>query len=90
MPAFTISSLTVHRFLITALAVSSKALCDAFCTNVHYAKVGGIRVVEFNYLEREFLSIIDWRLTVSTFILLGCLELNEIPVSTRNSTHLLC
>jgi len=63
IPSFTISSLTVHRFLITSIAISSKALCDAFFNNTHYAKVGGItRVVELNLLEREFLTQIEWRL----------------------------
>jgi hypothetical protein len=28
--------------------------------------VGGIRVVELNLLEKEFLAAIDWRLTVSS------------------------
>jgi len=65
---FTISSLTVHRFLISSIAVSSKALCDVFCTNSHYAKVGGLRVVELNLLEKEFLAAIDWRLTVSILL----------------------
>ena len=64
-PSFTLSSLTCHRFVITAIAVSSKALCDAFCTNNLYAKVGGIPVGELNMLEREFLRMIDWTLTVS-------------------------
>lgn len=66
IPKFFLSSLTCHRFVISAIVVSSKALCDAFCTNNHYAKVGGIRVGELNLLEKEFLSLIDWRLTVST------------------------
>lgn len=61
-PHFTISSLTVHRFLITAVTVSSKALCDSYCTNSHYAKVGGISTQEINALELEFLSLIDWHL----------------------------
>ena len=61
-PQFTISSLTVHRFLITAVTVSSKALCDSYCTNSHYAKVGGISTQEINALELEFLSLIDWHL----------------------------
>jgi hypothetical protein len=64
-PSFTLSSLTCHRFVITAIAVSSKALCDAFCTNSLYARVGGIPVGELNMLEREFLRMIDWSLTVS-------------------------
>jgi len=66
---FTISSLTVHRFIISSIAVSSKALCDVFCTNSHYAKIGGIRVVELNLLEKEFLAAIDWRLTCTRELL---------------------
>lgn len=62
-PSFVISSLTVHRFIITSVAVSSKALCDVFCTNAHYAQVGGAHVEELNLLEREFLAFIDWNLT---------------------------
>ena len=65
-PRFTVSSLTVHRFLIASITVSTKALCDAFCTNSHYAKIGGIKVAELNLLERELLTALDWRLTVSS------------------------
>lgn len=65
MPLFTFSSLTCHRFVITSITVSSKGLCDAFCPNNLYAKVGGISVTELNVLEREFLAMIDWRLMVS-------------------------
>lgn len=66
MPLFTLSSLTCHRFIIAAVTVASKGLCDTFCTNNLYAKVGGIGITELNMLEREFLKAIDWRLTVST------------------------
>ncbi|PPQ89514.1 hypothetical protein CVT25_012186 [Psilocybe cyanescens] len=69
MPLFTLSSLTCHRFVITSIAVSSKGLCDAFCPNNLYAKVGGIPVTELNVLEREFLSMIDWRLMCTREIL---------------------
>jgi hypothetical protein len=31
----------VHRFIISALSLSSESHCDAFCTNAHYAQVGG-------------------------------------------------
>ena len=61
-PAFTISSLTVHRFLISAATVASKGLCDSFCTNTHYAKVGGISLAELNILESEFLRRLEWRI----------------------------
>lgn len=64
-PAFVVSSLTIHRFLITATTVASKGLCDAFCTNTHYAKVGGITLSELNVLELELLSRTDWRILCS-------------------------
>lgn len=35
----------------------------------HYARVGGISLVELNMLEKEFLTIIDWRLTCSGALL---------------------
>ncbi|KAG8995431.1 hypothetical protein FRB94_009743 [Tulasnella sp. JGI-2019a] len=62
LPKFTITSLTIHRFVIASVTVSSKALCDVFCTNSRYAQVGGIKPNELDLLEREFLNIIDWRL----------------------------
>jgi hypothetical protein len=67
--SFMISSLTVHRFIITAITVSSKVLCDSYWTNSHYARVGGISTQELNTLEREFLDLIDWHLICSDVIL---------------------
>lgn len=68
-PRFTITSLTCHRFIITSIAISSKTFCDSFCTNSLYAKVGGISIAELNILEREFLRMIDWRLTCTAELL---------------------
>src|ERR1700742_4744683 len=61
-PAFTISSLTVHRFLITAATVASKGLCDSFWTNKTYARVGGVSMKELALLELEFLTRMEWRI----------------------------
>jgi len=69
MPHFTLSSLTCHRFIIASITVCSKGLCDTFCTNSLYARVGGIPVSELNVLEREFLHMIDWRLTCTPEVL---------------------
>ncbi|KAI0633357.1 cyclin-domain-containing protein [Trametes polyzona] len=69
MPVFVLSSLTCHRFVIAAIAISSKCLCDTFCSNSVYAKVGGIPVGELNVLEREFLRMIDWQLTCTREVL---------------------
>jgi hypothetical protein len=61
-PAFTISSLTVHRFLITAATVAAKGLSDSFWTNSLYARVGGVSLRELALLELEFLRKLDWRI----------------------------
>ncbi|KAJ1986582.1 Pho80p cyclin [Dimargaris cristalligena] len=63
MPVFHISSLTVHRFLITAVTISAKAICDYYCTNTHYARVGGVSIQEMNSLEIELLNYLRWRVT---------------------------
>ncbi|KAG2078765.1 cyclin-domain-containing protein [Suillus decipiens] len=78
IPLFTLSSLTCHRFIIASITVSSKGLCDSFCTNALYARVGGIPVPELNVLEREFLRAIDWRLMV-----------RKIPSPLTPSSHIL-
>jgi hypothetical protein len=61
-PPFTISSLTVHRFLIAAATVGSKGLSDSFWTNNTYARVGGVSVKELALLELEFLGRLQWRI----------------------------
>lgn len=61
-PAFNLNSLTAHRFILTATTVASKGLCDSFCTNSHYAKVGGVQCNELNVLETEFLKKVNYRI----------------------------
>jgi hypothetical protein len=61
-PAFTITSLTVHRFLIASATVASKGLSDSFWTNKTYAKVGGVLLRELALLELEFLHRLEWRI----------------------------
>jgi hypothetical protein len=61
-PTFMMNSLTVHRFVIAAVTASAKAFCDTYCTNAHYAKVGGVSCAELNALELELLCMLDWQL----------------------------
>ncbi|KAF1814439.1 cyclin-domain-containing protein, partial [Eremomyces bilateralis CBS 781.70] len=61
-PGFTISSLTVHRFLITAATVASKGLSDTFWTNSTYARVGGVSIKELALLELDLLERLDWKI----------------------------
>lgn len=61
-PAFTVSSLTIHRFLISSATVASKGLSDSFWTNKTYARVGGISMTELALLELELLIRVEWRI----------------------------
>jgi hypothetical protein len=68
-PDFTINTLTVHRFLITAATVAAKGLSDSFWNNTTYARVGGVRVAELKLLELEFLYQVDWRIVPNPEVL---------------------
>jgi hypothetical protein len=68
-PAFTINTLTVHRFLITAATVAAKGLSDSFWNNATYARVGGIKIAELGLLELDFLYRVDWKIVPNPEIL---------------------
>jgi hypothetical protein len=63
-PEFEISTLNIHRLLLTSVVVAAKFHDDFFYSNTYYAKVGGVRLREMNTLESEFVRLIDWRLYV--------------------------
>lgn len=68
-PAFSITTLTVHRFLITAATVAAKGLSDSFWNNTTYARVGGIKLAELGMLELEFLYRVDWKIVPNPEVL---------------------
>lgn len=68
-PNFSITTLTVHRFLITAATVAAKGLSDSFWNNTTYARVGGIKLAELGMLELEFLYRVDWRIVPNPEVL---------------------
>ncbi|KAG5972982.1 hypothetical protein E4U55_000683 [Claviceps digitariae] len=70
-PEFTINTLTVHRFLITAATVAAKGLSDSFWNNTTYARVGGVRLAELKLLELEFLYRVDWKIVPNPEVLVA-------------------
>ena len=60
-----LTSLNIHRLLITSIMLSAKFLDDLFYNNAFYAKLGGVSVTELNALEIEFLQKIHFSLYVS-------------------------
>ncbi|CAE5966208.1 unnamed protein product [Arabidopsis arenosa] len=61
-----LTSLNVHRLLITSLLVAAKFLDRKCYNNAYYAKIGGVSTEEMNRLERTFLFDIDFRLNITT------------------------
>nr|GMD45336.1 cyclin-P3-1-like isoform X2 [Ipomoea batatas] len=59
-----LTSLNVHRLLITSIMLAAKFLDDDCYNNAYYAKVGGITNSELNKLEMKFLTSLDFRLHV--------------------------
>ncbi|XP_010546693.1 PREDICTED: cyclin-P3-1 [Tarenaya hassleriana] len=66
MEGFTLlTSLNVHRLLITSVLVAAKFLDDECYNNAYYAKVGGVSKEEMNRLELTFLFDLDFRLSIT-------------------------
>jgi len=55
----------IHRLLIAALLVASKATDDVFHANVFMAQCGGIGVGELNKLEIDLCERLNWKLLPS-------------------------
>ncbi|CAN7113097.1 unnamed protein product [Brassica rapa subsp. narinosa] len=60
-----LTSLNVHRLLITSLLVAAKFLDRKCYNNAYYAKIGGVSTEEMNRLERTFLFDLDFRLNIT-------------------------
>ncbi|KAK8711134.1 hypothetical protein V6N13_146430 [Hibiscus sabdariffa] len=64
-PSLPINSFNVHRLLITSVMVAAKFMDDMCYNNSYYAKVGGIKTAEMNFLEVDFLFGLGFELHVT-------------------------
>lgn len=62
---FVMDSYNIHRLIISGITISSKFFLDIFYKNLRYAKVGGLPLEELNYLELQFLLLLDFKLMIS-------------------------
>ena len=62
--AVSINSLTIHRLILVAVLITHKYYTDPFYLNSYLSYIGGVQLQEINFLEEEFLDIIDFNLTV--------------------------
>ncbi|KAJ0961821.1 hypothetical protein J5N97_029649 [Dioscorea zingiberensis] len=64
-PSIPFDSLNVHRFLITSVLLAVKFLDDLYYNNAYFAKVGGISLMEMNFLEVDLLFGLGFELNVT-------------------------
>ena len=60
-----ITEYNIHRLVLTSLIISIKYNEDLIFENKYYSEVAGVSIKEFNSLEREFLTIINFNLYIS-------------------------
>lgn len=63
---FELTSLNVHRVIITSVLLAAKFFDDTYYNNAYFAKVGGVPCNEVNALELEMLFFIGFHLHVPT------------------------
>lgn len=63
-----ITSMNVHRLLVTSIMIAAKVVDDVHFNNAFYAKVGGISNTELNKLELNLLFCIDFKVQVSSHL----------------------
>jgi hypothetical protein len=64
-PSIAINSLNIHRIFLTSVMCAAKFFDDQYFNNAYYAKVGGVATKELNWLEVEFLALINFDLLVA-------------------------
>jgi len=80
-PAYCPTLHNIHRLLVAALLVASKATDDIFHANLFMAQCGGIGVSELNKLEVELCERLQWRLLPTTSDMRELLEAVHSPTS---------
>jgi len=63
-PTFIVTSLNIHRLLITGIMLAAKFYDDQYYNNAYFGKVGGVPCSEMNSLEVEFLFLCNFSFAV--------------------------
>ena len=61
---FIINYYNIHKIILISIVFAIKYNEDNYYTNSYYSKIGGIKINEFNALEKEFAQIIDFQFYV--------------------------
>lgn len=67
-PSFALSAKKMHRLVLSAIVLGIKYLDDAYASNKVYAEIGGVSVIELNFLEQLLISLLEFDLYVDAKI----------------------
>jgi len=62
---FVFNSMNIHRSYLVCLLLAAKFFEDQPCDNGYFATVGGVSLQELNSMEIRFLTLVDFRVSVS-------------------------
>jgi len=85
---FALTTLNVHRVIISSVLIAAKFFDDHFYNNEYFARVGGVPCSEINSLEVEFLFKINFSLHVTSELYLK--YFSELNQHSRNGTCASC
>eukprot|EP01064_Diplonema_japonicum_P039308 TRINITY_DN981_c0_g1_i1.p1 TRINITY_DN981_c0_g1~~TRINITY_DN981_c0_g1_i1.p1 ORF type:complete len:169 (+),score=26.58 TRINITY_DN981_c0_g1_i1:58-564(+) len=63
-----VTPLNVHRIVLAALMVAAKYVDDTRVSLQHYANLAGISLAEVNQIEAAFLLLLDWDLSIPSYV----------------------
>jgi len=94
---FIINYYNIHKIILVSVVFAIKCNEDNYYTNSYYSKIGGIKVNEFNKLEKEFASILDFQFYVKKslfdkyykYINNDCILSNNTNVFSRDDEDLI-
>ena len=55
----------IHRLLALSHTISTKLYNDDFQSNAIFSQICGMPLTEYNYMEKQFLILIDWNLYIT-------------------------
>ncbi|XP_044483848.1 cyclin-P3-1-like [Mangifera indica] len=80
-----LTSLNVHRLLITSIMIAAKFIDDECYNNAYFVKIGGVSTTEMNRLEISFLFTLEFRLHVTAKVFRKyCLHLEKGAAEYEN------
>ena len=66
MNHFTLTYYNIHKLILAAFILAIKYNEEYYYHMIYYSKMGGVSLSELNYLESEYLKLVDYKLYVDT------------------------